>query len=67
MIQTPNPISTKELGENTVDQNWLEGDLSCLEQYEPYDWGNVDPLTLGKPVKYILDVGFRIEGDKDNA
>lgn len=66
MIQTKNQISRKELSEN-ADDDWLEGDISRLEEYEPYDWGNLDPLKLGKPVKYVSGIGFIIEGDKNNA
>ncbi|PSF38484.1 hypothetical protein C7H19_05730 [Aphanothece hegewaldii CCALA 016] len=45
------------------DDAWLDSELSQLDEYEPYDWGNLDPLTLGKAVMYIPEVGFIIEGD----
>ncbi|UFP94677.1 hypothetical protein [Gloeobacter morelensis] len=32
------------------DRAWLESDLSGLGRYEPYDWGDVDPLSLGSAV-----------------
>lgn len=30
---------------------WLESDLSRLGEYEPYDWGDDDPETLGEPLQ----------------
>lgn len=67
MISTKNTIDNSELSENIVDRNWLESELSRLDEYEPYDWGDVDPLTLGKPVKYIPHKGFMVEGGKENV
>lgn len=32
------------------DTSWQTADLSRLAEEEPYDWGGVDPLTLGKAV-----------------
>ena len=29
---------------------WHDADLSHLGSYEPYDWGDIDPMTLGKAV-----------------
>jgi hypothetical protein len=49
------------------DQDWLETDLSHLSELEPYDWGDTDPSTLGKPVHYEPDVGFVVEGGKEIA
>lgn len=40
-------------------REWIEADL--VEPLPPYDWGNVDPLTLGKPVRYVADMGLVIE------
>jgi hypothetical protein len=67
MIQSKKSIASTELSENTADQDWLESDLSHLEEYEPYDWGDLDPLTLGKPIKYVPDLGFVVEGSKENV
>lgn len=33
-------------------QAWLESDLSHLGEFEPYDWGDTDPESLGNPVRY---------------
>ena len=30
---------------------WHDADLSRLGEYESYDWGDVDPETLGKPLR----------------
>ncbi|MEG3436152.1 hypothetical protein V0288_03390 [Pannus brasiliensis CCIBt3594] len=49
------------------DRDWLDSDISRLEEYESYDRGEIDPLTLGKPVKYIPNVGLVVEGGKENV
>lgn len=67
MIKTEGAIDNSELSENIVDRNWLERDLSSLDEYEPYDRGDLDPLTLGKPIEYIPHQGFMIEGGKENV
>jgi hypothetical protein len=67
MIETKKAIANPKLSENIADQNWLESDLSRLDEYEPYDWGDLDPLTLGKPIKYVPDRGFVVEGGKENV
>ena len=33
------------------DRAWLDADLSRLGEYEPYDWGDADPETLGEPLR----------------
>lgn len=30
---------------------WHDGDLSRLGEYEPYDWGEADPETVGEPLQ----------------
>jgi hypothetical protein len=67
MIQAQKLSEDPGLSENTIDQDWLEGDLSNLDEYEPYNWGELDPLTLGKPIKYVSDRGFVVEGGKENV
>jgi hypothetical protein len=67
MIQAKKLSEDFGLSENTIDQDWLEGDLSNLDEYEPYNWGELDPLTLGKPIKYVSDRGFVVEGGKENV
>jgi hypothetical protein len=49
------------------DKSWLESDLSNLFELEPYDWGEVDPQTTGKPIRYEQGVGFIIEGGKESG
>jgi hypothetical protein len=39
---------------------WLESDLSRLGEYEPYDWGDEDPKTLGSPVEYVPGKGLLV-------
>lgn len=31
--------------------------LGAVEPIEPYEWGGVDPLSLGEPVEYVEGVG----------
>jgi hypothetical protein len=30
---------------------WHDADVSKLADYEPYDWGDIDPLTIGEPLR----------------
>jgi hypothetical protein len=38
------------------DTDWLENDLSNLENYEPYEWEEGE-LQEGFPVKFIAETG----------
>jgi len=38
------------------DKNWLDPDLSSLENYEPYEWQEGE-LEEGLPVKFIAETG----------
>ncbi|MBR8839094.1 MAG: hypothetical protein DSM106950_35115 [Stigonema ocellatum SAG 48.90 = DSM 106950] len=38
------------------DKNWLESDLSSLQNYEPYEWQEGE-LQEGIPVKFIAETG----------
>jgi hypothetical protein len=49
------------------DRDWLESDLSHLSELEPYDWGDTDPQTTGKPIHYEQGVGFVIEGGEKSG
>lgn len=49
------------------DRDWLESDLSHLSEFEPYDWGDVDPETTGQPIRYEQGVGFVVEGGKNSG
>lgn len=33
-------------------QLWLDADLSGMGELEPYDWGDVDPDTIGEPIDW---------------
>jgi hypothetical protein len=59
------PAETETM--NPEDQDWLETDLSHISELEPYDWGDIDPTTLGKPVHYEPGIGFVVEGGKESA
>ena len=47
--QTENP-QTQE------DQDWLESELSGLDNYEPYEWQQ-EELQEGQPIKFIAETG----------
>ena len=52
------------LSSEAVDEEsaaWLNADLSNLGAYEPYDWGDEDPETLGKSVAYVPGEGLLVE------
>lgn len=66
MNQSVNFLNQSKSSEKTGDKDWLDSDLSRLEDYEPYDWGETDPLTLGKPVQYVPNIGLVVKGGKDN-
>ncbi|MFM7714378.1 MAG: hypothetical protein ACKO7A_17215 [Microcystis sp.] len=65
MNQSVNFLDQSKSSEKTGDRDWLDSDLSRLEDYEPYDWGEIDPLMLGKPVQYVSSIGLVVEGGKD--
>lgn len=49
--------------EAKVDQEmraWQDADLG--PSLPPYDWGEVDPMTLGKPVRFIPGTGLVVGG-----
>jgi hypothetical protein len=41
-----------------LEKAWANADLSRLGDYEPYDWGDTDPETIGKPITYKAGQGF---------
>lgn len=64
MARQQKTIQQSEAIKAKPDLEWLDSDISRLGEHEPYDWGGVDPLTLGKPVRYLAGVGFVVDGDK---
>jgi len=42
----------------TIQLNQRDSDMA-------YDWGEIDPLMLGKPVQYVSSIGLVVEGGKD--
>jgi type I restriction enzyme, R subunit len=47
------------------DRVWMEGDLSRLGEFEPYEWEEGE-LEEGRPVRYEPGVGVVIEGQEPN-
>lgn len=50
-----------EMDEET--RAWLDADLG--ERLLPYDWGDVDPMTVGEPLRYVPGVGWVGEESAD--
>jgi hypothetical protein len=49
-------VVTQETSEQVMDEEsraWHDADLSNLSDYEPYDWGDVDPMTIGEPLRLV--------------
>ena len=40
------------------DRGWMDSDLSGLGQFEPYDFGSINPDSYGKPVRFVPGVGL---------
>jgi hypothetical protein len=43
-----------------LEKAWTDADLSRLGDYEPYDWGDTDPESVGKPISYVTGQGFMV-------
>lgn len=43
------------------DKIWMNSDLSRLGEFEPYDFGEINPASLGQPVYYQADGSFTVE------
>jgi hypothetical protein len=54
MVPAPPPLSEDARGLTQEDRDWLSGDLSRLEEYEPYDW-EAGELEEGEP--FIVSEG----------
>ncbi|MFE1746441.1 hypothetical protein [Coleofasciculus sp. H7-2] len=67
------PVNVAEIMEFVphLSEEFLENspwrDIFLGEDSEPYDWGDEDPLTIGKPVRYIPGVGAVIVEDEGVA
>lgn len=64
------PVSVAEVLEFVprLSEEFLEKspwrDIFVDSYEEPYDWGDEDPLTVGKPVRYIPGIGIVIVEDE---
>ena len=43
------------------DRAWMGSDLSRLGEFEPYDFGGLEPGSLGAPVKHLPNGAFLVE------
>lgn len=50
VLQTPAAEAT-----DPETRRWLDNDASHLGTFEPYDWGDANPSTLGEPVRVEPD------------
>lgn len=60
-----NKSKTIESEINDESRAWLEADIEG--DFPPYEWGNVDPKKLGKPVRYVHGKGILIIEEEPNA
>ncbi len=42
--------------QNQEDKDWLDNELSSLDNYEPYEWQEGE-LQEGNPIKFIAETG----------
>ena len=42
--------------QNQEDKDWLDSELSSLDNYEPYEWQEGE-LQEGRPIKFIAETG----------
>ena len=42
--------------QNQEDKDWLDSELSSLDNYEPYEWQEGE-LQEGSPIKFIAETG----------
>jgi hypothetical protein len=61
-------VLERELKRTDEDIAWMEGDLSRLGEYEPYEWAEGE-LEDETPVRYVPGKGLRVtkRGGKRNA
>jgi hypothetical protein len=52
VIEEPEPLEDWD----AESKAWMDSDLSRLGEVDPYDWGDIDPDSLGAPV-----VGGRVQ------
>lgn len=59
-------VLKRELKRTDEDIAWIEGDLSRLGEFEPYEWAESE-LEDETPVRYQPGWGLRVEGGKRDA
>lgn len=43
------------------DKIWMNSDLSRLGEFDPYDFGDADPTSIGRPVLFQANGSFTVE------
>jgi hypothetical protein len=54
LLKYTKPTGEPEKLQDDIDEEsrvWLEATLT--PELPPYDWGDIDPLTLGEPLRFI--------------
>lgn len=64
-IKPKEAIKSKESEIDDESRAWLEADIEG--DLPPYEWGNVDPRKLGKPVQYVHGKGILIIEEEPSA
>jgi len=54
-------LESNETGVTAEDRAWMRADLSRLGEFEPYDFGDADPSTLGTAVQHQSDGSVLVE------
>ena len=49
-------VQPQESSQTQQDRDWLESDLSSLENYDAYEWQEGE-LEEGLPVKFVAETG----------
>jgi len=57
-VEAPLPSVPQTSADGAADpetRRWLDSDASHLGAFEPYDWGDTNPATVGEPVRMAPD------------
>lgn len=58
----PSPEDSEAEAESRA---WLEAELT--DSLPPYDWGDVDPQTVGRSVQYMPNVGLLVDDESSGS
>lgn len=58
-LQAPSAVAKLD----AETQAWMDADL--VEELPPYDWGDVDPMTVGEAIRYEPGIGWVVGGSDE--